>query len=180
MQYANCEFMRKHAGMRPQDVPILLKILSYQKQSVNWQMRHLALDLGLSASEVSESLHRSYQAGLINQSKSAVSKNALLEFLEYGIQYVFPQMPGPLVRGIKTAHSAAPLNRLIQSEEAYVWPFAEGDTKGQAIIPLYPTLVEAAKKDAYLYQCLALIDALRVGRAREKQFAKKELRKLVS
>lgn len=171
--------MRKHAGMRPQDVPILLKILSCAARGVHWQMKDLAGGLGISPSEVSESLNRSHLAGLIDLKKAKVNRYALLEFLQKGISYVFPQQPGPIVRGVKTAHSAPPLNKKISSEDSYVWPYSEGDAKGQAIEPLYPTLVKAALDDPYLYQALALIDALRVGRAREKELAARELERLI-
>jgi hypothetical protein len=171
--------MRKHTGMRPQDVPILLKILSFETAKVDWQMRNIAQELDISPSEVSESLNRSSQADLIDGAKQHVNKLALHEFLIHGLRYVFPQSPGPLVRGTNTAHSAPPLNKMIRSSENYVWPDAVGDSKGQAIEPLYPSLVQAAKRDPFLYQSLALIDALRVGRVREQNLAKSELEKMI-
>ena len=76
-----------------------------------------------------------------------------------------------MVRGIATAHSAPPLNNEIMSEEQFVWPYAKGTVRGHSIIPLYPSVPEAALKDAKLYELLALVDALRVGRAREKELA---------
>ncbi|HEY5749793.1 MAG TPA: hypothetical protein VIU12_27185 [Chryseolinea sp.] len=142
-------------------------------------MKQIAHDLQVSPSEISESLNRSFQADLISQDKRRVNRLALLEFLEHGIKYVFPQKPGSIVRGIKTAHSAPPLDRLILSNDYYVWPSAEGDAKGQAIEPLYPSVVNASKNDSYLYECLALIDAIRVGRVREQEAARKELSKLL-
>lgn len=165
--------------MRPQDIPILLKILSYKCKGQPWQMKQLAADLSISPSEISESLNRSVHSGLIDKNKSEVSRLALLDFLSHGIRYVFPQKPGAILRGIKTAHSAPPLNKLISSQEDYVWADAQGDSRGQAIEPLYPSLVEASRKDEYLYQCLALIDAIRVGRAREQGLARQELKKLI-
>jgi hypothetical protein len=172
--------MRKHKGMRPQDIPILIKILSYiRSEHVNWQMKEIASDLKISPSEVSESLNRSYHADLIDKSKKNVSKMALLEFLIHGIRYVFPEKPGPILRGLKIAHSAPPLDKLIRSTEHYVWPDANGNIKGQAIEPLHPSVVEASKNDTFLYQCMALIDVLRVGRAREMSLAKQKLEKLI-
>jgi len=44
-------------------------------------------------------------------------------------------------------------------------------------LPLYPSVPEAANKDEKLYELLALADALRVGRAREKELAIVELKK---
>jgi len=36
---------------------------------------------------------------------------------------------------------------------------------------IYPSVVDAVKLDTRLYEMLALVDALRVGKAREKEFA---------
>ena len=38
-------------------------------------------------------------------------------------------------------------------------------------MPLYPTVPEAALRDEKLYELLALVDALRVGRVREREIA---------
>ena len=171
--------MRSHNGMRPQDVPILIKILSLERFNPNWRMKDLARELFISQSEISESLNRSYHAQLIDYHKRRVFRLALHEFVIHAIQYVFPQSPGPVVRGMRTAHSAPPINKMIRSSEHYVWPDAEGDARGQAIEPLYPTLVRASKQDEFLYEALALIDALRVGRVREKNIAKDELTSII-
>lgn len=100
---------------------------------------------------------------------------ALLDFLQYGIKYVFPQQPGALVRGMPTQ----PLCNLIQSNEPYVWPDADGAVRGQAIEPLYPTAVQAATNDPLLYEMLALVDAIRVGKSREVNLAGNELSKRI-
>jgi hypothetical protein len=49
--------------------------------------------------------------------------------------------------------------------------------QGQALSPLYPGAPEASLEDAKLYALLALADALRVGRTRERNEAAKELAK---
>ena len=90
----------------PQDIVILLKMIALGDAA--WLQNTLAEDLGISQSEVSKSLVRSKYAGLLDSSGKKVSKLALLEFIEYGIKYVFPQQPGAIVRGIATAHSAPP------------------------------------------------------------------------
>lgn len=69
------------------------------------------------------------------------------------------------------------MNAEIQSNEIYVWPYGKGTVRGHSIIPLYPTVPEAALKDVKLHELLALTDALRVGRAREKEIAIVELKK---
>lgn len=169
--------MKKHSGMRPHDIVILLKIAA--KGAQHWLMKDLAVELSISAGEVSESINRSVQGGLLSKDKKRLMRSALLEFLQYGLSYVFPQQPGALVRGIPTAHSAPPLDKLIQSGELYVWPSAKGTSRGQAIEPLYKSVVKAIEKDSKLYELLALADALRVGRVREKQLAIEELKKRV-
>jgi len=161
--------------IKPQDILILLKIISINSDA--WNQKPIAEDLGLSQSEVSESVARSKYAGLLDPKGKKVMKLALMEFLQYGIRYVFPQKPGPVVRGIPTSHSASPLKEEIQSTENYVWPYAKGTVRGHSIIPLYVSVPEAVFKDEILYELLALVDALRVGRAREKEIAVVELKK---
>ena len=55
-----------------------------------------------------------------------VMKLAFIDFLQFGLKYVFPQKPGSVVRGIPTSHSAAPLKDQIKSSENYVWPSGKG------------------------------------------------------
>lgn len=163
----------KQQVMSPQDIVVLLKITTYGHAS--WFQEQLAQALQISQSEISKSLVRSKFAGLIDASGKKVFKTALLEFLKHGIRYVFPERPGALVRGVPTAHSALPLSGIITSEEHYVWPSGKGKIRGQAITPLYPSVVDAVQNDDKLHELLALVDALRVGRAREKEIAIQEL-----
>jgi len=163
--------------LKPQDILILLKILA--KRDENWFHHTIADELGISQSEVSQSLTRSRYAGLIDTARKKVNRRALTELLLHGISYVFPQQPGPVVRGIATAYSARPLSSIIHSEEKYVWPYAKGNERGQAIEPLYPAAVSAALRDKDLYELLSLVDALRVGKVREKELAKKELERRI-
>ena len=169
--------MKKHSGMRPHDIAILLKIVA--KGGEKWYMKDLAKELRISASEVSESINRSVIADLIGQDKKSVRKLSLLEFLKSGIRYVYPIQPGPLTRGIATAHSALPLNQEIQSTEHYVWPYGKGNLRGQAIQPLHPQIPEACLHDQKYYELMALTDAIRVGKAREKNLAYEMIKKRI-
>ena len=169
--------MRKHNGMRPQDIVILLKIISLGQHA--WQLKDLARDLFISPSEVSESLNRSYQAGLIDYDKKNVSRQSLMEFLQFGLQYVFPQHPGAMVNGMPTAHAHPYMRKHFKSDLIYVWPDLHGKERGLAIEPFYPKQPAAAKKDEELYKLLALIDVIRVGRTREIKVAVQELSKII-
>lgn len=166
----------QQASMSPQDIAVLLMIGSDSK--TQWSQVKLAELLSLSQPEISNSLGRSRYAGLLDDSGKSIRKQALLEFLQYGIAYAFPVKPGPVVRGVPTAHSASPLNKLIVSNgEEYVWPSATGQLRGQAVSPLYKNVVKAVKGNQELHEMLALVDALRVGRVREKNLAMEELKK---
>ena len=161
-------------SMKPQDVVVLLKIIALNND--NWQQIPLAHSLKMSQSEVSQSVARSKYAGLLEDNGKKVMRKALYDFLQYGLAVVFPVKPGAVVRGIPTAHSTAPLNKEISSEEDYVWPYAKGNVRGHGITPLYATVPQAALDDERLHSLLALADALRVGKAREKNIAVKELK----
>lgn len=170
--------MRAHNGMRPQDIVILLKIITFP-QGAAWKVMDIASSLHLSQSEISESLNRSQLAGLLDASKKKVMRLSLMEFLEHGLHYVFPQHPGALVRGVPTAHSHPFMKKKIVSEDDYVWPDEEGKVRGQAIEPLAKTVTKAVKQDETLYKLLALTDVIRVGKTRELKIALQELKQMI-
>jgi hypothetical protein len=169
--------MRKHNGMRPQDVAILLKIVSLDSQS--WLLVGLANGLKISISEISESLNRSQLAGLIDYNKKKVNRQNLLEFLEHGVRYVFPLQPGSMVRGVPTAHSHPEMKKRFISEINFVWPDNKGEVMGLMIEPFYKKQVEAVKEDQEYYRLLALVDVIRVGKVREIKYAVNELKKFI-
>lgn len=168
--------MKMHNGMRPQDIVVLLKIIALNNNE--WRNIDIANAIILSPSEVSEALNRCKIAGLIDSKKRKVNTNSFVEFLIYGLKYVFPTEPGPIVKGIPTAHSAYPINEHISTGvDIYVWPYAKGNHRGQAIEPLYKTLPQIVQDDKLFYELLAIVDTIRVGRVREIKIAIEELNK---
>jgi hypothetical protein len=156
--------------MKSQDIIILLKLLLIE--STEWRFESLAKTLHMSSATIFFALKRAEISGLYHKNTRTVNRTAFLEFLLYGLKYVFPGVLGKLAKGIPTAHSANPLAQLIVSEsDIYVWKCAFGTVRGQTIEPLYGTIPQLAQEDAVLYELLALIDALRVGKARERQLA---------
>jgi len=144
----------------------------------DWTYSELGGELGLSASEANAAVKRSLAAGLLTpplgpKTKPGPHPRALLEFIRHGVQYAFHEEPGNIVRGMPTAHSALPLSAEIASdgEPPVVWPDAEGEVRGQAFRPLYRTVPHAARRDQELYRALALVDAIRGGRTRERRIA---------
>ncbi|MBX2952347.1 MAG: hypothetical protein KF870_07565 [Leadbetterella sp.] len=199
--------MRKHNGMRPQDILIILAILADWKKIRAYKMsiesshqndysnqepggtkmvfslspftnipvsnKEMAQALQISESEVSESLYRSEYAGLISNVKmKKVNKQAFIDFLFYGLKYVFPARPSGIGRGFATAHSAPPLSEKIVSEENFIWEHPEGNMRGLIIEPLYKTIPNIIYSSSYLYELLALTDGLRAGNSRVYNLAR--------
>lgn len=165
-------------NLKPQDIVFLLKLVAMGKSP--WSFHRIALDLGMSPSEIHAAAQRSVAAGLAIKMESEIRPHIrnLSEFLEHGIQYVFVPERGAIERGMPTAFAASPLKDAFagESEVPPVWPDPQGKVRGEAFSPLYKSVPGAAKKDPKLYELLALVDALRGGRARDKEIAKKELK----
>ncbi|NJO98776.1 MAG: hypothetical protein HC764_24540 [Pleurocapsa sp. CRU_1_2] len=165
--------------LKPRDILVLLKVKIFKNR---WTYQELAESLGISSSEVHGSLKNCDESGLYVSRSRRVLNSALHEFLVHGIRYSFPAKPGALVLGIPTAHSAEPLKGLFMANEdnPYVWSSGNGQIRGQAIEPLHKCVPQAVQKDPELYQLLSLVDGLRVGRAREQDFAAQELGKIMA
>lgn len=164
--------------LKPQDIVVLLKLVALGEQP--WTFQRLAVDLSVSQSEVHAGVRRAVAARLMTDATSASGRPvraALLEFLIHGVKYAFPPARGELTRGVPTGYAAPPLNKVIagSSEPPPVWPYAQGSVRGYAFAPLYRTVPEAALRDAALYELLALVDAIRDGRARERRLAAQAL-----
>ncbi|HEY9723131.1 MAG TPA: helix-turn-helix domain-containing protein [Oscillatoriaceae cyanobacterium] len=160
--------------LKPQDVLVLLRIVG---EPAHWSFQELSRELGMSASEVHQALKRAEESGLYEAKSRKVKKRALLEFAIHGLRYAFPAKRLARCRGIPTAHSAAPLREQLVSDQddCLVWPEPTGEQFGDAIEPLYRSAPMAAFRNPKLHRRLALVDALRVGRAREREMAAKAL-----
>lgn len=163
----------KQLALRPLDIPVALRLA--ERPDATFQDLHE--DLGISASTAHEAVQRLQYAGLIYPHERKVNRSALLEFLEHGVRYAFPAMMSEhRARGVPTAHAAPPLAGAIVSDDAMVWPYLKGDVLGEAVQPLYDQAVELPHRCPSLYEALALVDALRAGRARERRLAAATLR----
>lgn len=164
--------------MKEQDLVVLLKKMTSKGRAQS--LRKLAEEIGMSASSVSQSLERSKKAQLVDRNKKQVNTLALQEFMVHGLAYVFPAETGRIIRGVPTYVSASPIKEQItNTADQFVWRCAKGDTRGQLVKPLYPSVPEAALRDEELHQLLAIADTLRMGRAREKEIAVNELNKFI-
>lgn len=160
--------------LKPQDVLILLKLVSIG--SNDWAFGRLADDLSMSPSEVHAGIKRANQAQLYDQNSKQPRKSAFFEFLLHGVKYAFPAIRGELTRGIPTSFAAPPLvDKIAQPDVIPVWPYSKGKKRGYTLKPLYRSVPDAALRDTYLYELLALVDALRDGSAREVNLASQEI-----
>lgn len=180
--------------MKGQDIVILLKLARLEEQESNsegfprlsaWEdlfsARGLEASLGISKSEVNASINRSISSGLAfkdhESGRPKPNRRNLYNFIVHGLKFVFPAKPGAISRGIPTAFSAPMLKHLLVSagEYIYVWPYAHGKDMGQSVEPLFKSVPGAVQDQDGLYEYLALVDALRLGRPREAGLAAKRL-----
>jgi hypothetical protein len=164
--------------LKPQDVAIALE--SHLIGPDRWTMKEVAQRLELSYANVHEGVQRLRRASLMapgKDEKLSVVVSHLFEFLVHGAKYSFAADIGAPTRGMLTSYAAPPLaNHIVSGGDLPpVWPYAEGTARGYALSPLYPKVPLAAASDPRLYELLALVDALRSGRAREVKLAEKEL-----
>ena len=183
--------------MKSQDIVILLKLVSLQEQedsglldSADWlsgreepySVRGLGSSLGIGKSEVSASLNRSLDSGLAvkdrDYGRAKPNQRNLYEFIAHGLKFVFPAKPGAPERGVPTAFAAPMLEGELMSggSDIYVWPYAKGKERGLSVEPLFKSVPEAVLKDERLYEYLALVDAIRLGRQREANLASDRLK----
>lgn len=167
--------MRNLTGIKPQDVIIMMKLVS-QPEMVQ---KDLAQQLQISQAEISHALMRLKNSHLLNSS-GRVIKEACVEFLVHAVKYIFPaQMSSPAV-GIPTSF-AHPEFKFIKygSDEIPIWPSADGKVKGITLLPIYPTLPAACLEDKNLYKLSSFVEMIRAGRTRERNIAEKELAKFI-
>lgn len=165
--------MSKNVTLRPVDIPVALRLAERPDSTYE----ALSKDLGISTSTAHEALQRLALAGLIHPHRRRVNRSALIEFIEHGVRYAFPARPGQgVVTGVPTAHVAPVLASEIIAADPVVWPDPEGTVEGEAVEPLYDKAIELPRRCPSVYEMLTLVDALRVGRARERRIAMAKLR----
>ena len=162
--------------LKPQDLLVLLKVAAHPPQ--RWTYAALGEALSMSASEAHASVKRAVSSGLAvapSRAEGSPIRPNLLEFMLHGVRYIWPAAVGPVKRGVPTAFGAEPLASQLTAApgEAPVWAHPDGKTKGPTLSPLYRTAPQAALADPSLHRLLALLDALRTGRARERSLAAK-------
>lgn len=176
--------------LKGQDVIILLLLRLRSGQF--WTYGALSKATGLSTSQCHLAHKRLRESGLVNagvRDPWQVPVSNCLEFILHGLRYAFPAKIGALSRGIPTAQSASFVKEHFVNEEsvgsAYVWLDPEGSEKGSSLEPIHSCQLRfapekspgSANDDTLMYEVLVCIDLLRVGRARERNWAVEALKK---
>jgi hypothetical protein len=168
------------SGIKPQDVVVLLKLLTFRTQEKGIRQVDLALSLSLSQSEVHKAFSRAKGSGLLTLNAdrrtvgaSQVRRDAFLEYVVHGLKYACPVRSGEQTRGLATAWALPAVCKglVVSSGDGPVWPWHNGATRGPAVEPLYRSVPEAASRDAALHELLALVDLIRIGRVRDREHA---------
>ncbi len=165
--------------LKPQDIFVLLKLVALKCN--DWSYSYVAHELFMSPAEVHAGIKRAASAKLIDLSRKEIIRVALQEFIVHGVKYAFPPIHGSITRGIPTCYAGPPLNDhfLFSEEIVPVWPDSEGEVRGYEFSPLYKSVPRAAKKDKELYELLVIVDAIRDGRARERDYAVTEIQRRI-
>lgn len=134
--------------------------------------------LGVSVSTAHKGSDRLIRSGLLRELGRSVNRRALLEFIEHGVRYAFPTEIGERRRrGVPTAHAGPDLAVQIVADEPLVWPDESSDVVGKTIEPLYDKAPALRNRCPDVYAMLADVDAVRVGRARERLLGMQALKK---
>lgn len=160
--------------LRPHDVAVALQLLL----SPGLAYRELSHAVGISQGEAHNSVKRLIASRLAREDR-AVNSHALHDFVVSGVPYAFSATLGPETRGIPTAHSAPPFADELSDDNPIVWPSASGKVRGASVTPLYPGAPATARLNPPLYELLAAVDEVRIGRARERERAKSFLRERI-
>jgi hypothetical protein len=153
------------------DIYVLAGLVSHAGE---WSYRSLAERLRVPHTVVQRALARADEAGLYSPGRRAVHLPHFEEFAVHAIRFVAPAHLGALLPGVPAAWAAAPMVELIRSssdEPPPVWPYAQGDVRGQAIEPLHRAAPEAVAGWPELGETLSLLDSLRAGDGRVRKVA---------
>lgn len=167
--------------LNPFDVVLLARLCLQAGKP--WRYADLAQELHVSESQCHRAFGRLVAAGLVRGSESSASGlrrvvfPAAEEFLLHAVKYCFAPEYGTVTRGMATAVAGPPLaEHFVLDNEVPVWPDSQGETRGVALAPFYKAQPAAARGNRALYEILCLLDAVRAGRARERNAAEKEIR----
>ena len=165
--------------LKGQDIVMLSVLMDGEAAGESYAM--LAKRACISVAEAYAAVSRLRAAALVAGDRRVLKQNAM-EFLAHGLRYAFPlNVRGTIAKGMPTAY-AAPISKqaFAISGSIPVWQSEAGTAVGREVEPLYRTVPAAAAADCRLYDRLALVDMLRGGRLREREFARERLGEMMA
>jgi hypothetical protein len=163
----------KQITLRPVDLVVAVKLATNRGRE--FVLSTLAEELGLAVSVVHGSIRRCELARLVSRSAGSIRaiRAAVKEFAVHGAKYAFPAAVGPLGRGTPTSVGGPSLAGHFDPSKLFapVWPDANGEAWGPTVIPLHSSVPAAARRDSAFYDFMTLLDAVRMGAARERELA---------
>ena len=179
--------MLKAPTLKAQDVLVACKLFSVGE--VPWTYAGIASALELSVGEVHHALQRCRSAQLVVSVRDTeiVSKKHFHDLLVFAAPRIFYAVRGSLEPGWPTAYHLPTLVGefeglrpvVLKNALPVVWPDPKGPVRGETLLPIYPTVPEAARKDILLYELLALTDVIRLGDTKYKKRASELLERKI-
>jgi len=169
--------MRKYRGLKPHDIAILGMLVTEK----NWPSQSkISRELCISQSEVSLGFKALEKVGLIQSSAKKVNKISVKEFIIHVIKYLIPIEKEGISRGFLTGPSSVFFKDKVHSDNMYIWPHEEGDSKGIIINSVIAKMPESIISNRSLYLFLSIVDIFRgLGGVRHLKEAEKELERLI-
>jgi hypothetical protein len=162
----------KSENLRPGDV--VLAVSAAMRPGI--RLAELAEVSGRSIGEAHNAVRRLRAGGLMDGRSRAVDVEALVQFVVWGVPVVFPARRGDTTIGTVTAVNRIP--ELPPQTSDWVWPDAEGVTRGAGVMPLHDRVPSVVRRDPRLHAALALVDLARTGGARDRAAAASGLESL--
>jgi len=167
--------------LKPLD--LVVSVMAAVIDEPGWTHAAMAQHVGMANAQVFRAVRQAARLGLLLAEPSngriiyRAHKAALAEFLIHGVKYYAVPSRGRITRGIPTAHAAPVLASKIRTvdDAVPVWPDPDGPVRGESFEPLHRCVPGAARRHDRFYDVMALVDAIRGGRARERALATKLL-----
>ncbi len=163
--------------VRPEDIAVLVALAPRRAWADSEEQ---LLDV-LPHHDYQMSLQRLHGARLCLPTTRQVARRAMVKLLIHGVPYLFPGRLGELAWGTPTAWTQPQLRRQmglapVDPEQAVVWPVDfPGDSSegivGRSLEPLAPWVPDLARLDRAFAILMGLTECMRVGRAREREWA---------
>lgn len=161
--------------IKPQDLLVVIQAAAVRQ---SWTVNLMAESLELPPATVHRSITRCREMGLFRDNIAKIDPYLVEEFLVHVVRFEFPPRWVGASKGVPTAWSAEPLRSVLRSDrksDTVVWPSDSGRRSGRGLEPIHPNFVRFEKSNPEVYAWGTLVDAIRIGGARDKSAAKKLL-----